>query len=298
MIEKPHGFAHEHFVVLPERALRAAARHPLLASLCVTDAGHFPKAAGHRVERPKGAETHLVFACLRGRGWVRGGADQPARAVRAGDVVWLPAVAAHAYGADTEQPWTLTYAHFTGTEALMWMRHAGWCGGGPESVRVPAGRVDELRLDQVYAILESGYDERRQVEAAAALRSALAVLARLIAETGPARSALERVSAVRDRLREELAQPHRLQELAAEAGLSVPRFAQLFRKMTGCSAIDYVQRLRVQRACQRLASSDTPVAAIATEVGYADPFYFTRCFRRVMGRSPREYRRRERGSEA
>ncbi len=292
-ITRSHGFAHEHFVVLPERTLRAAARHPLLAGLRVTDAGHFPTAAGHRVERPLGAATHLVFACLRGRGWVRGGADAaPAQPVRAGDVVWLPAGAAHAYGAEAEEPWTLTYAHFAGAEAEAWMRHAGWRDGGPELLRLPAGRVDEARLDQVYAILENGYDERRQVEAAAALRGALAVLARLAAEAGPARSALEGVAAVRQRLRGVLAQPHRLDELAAEAGLSVPRFAQLFRRLTGCSAIDYLQRLRVQRACQRLATSDAPVATIATEVGYEDAFYFTRCFRRVMGYSPRAYRER------
>lgn len=293
---RPHGFAHEHFVVLPEPARRVSARHPLLAGLHVTDAGHFPRAAGHRVERAGGADTHLVFACLRGRGWVRGEADEAPQPVGAGEVVALPAGQAHAYGAEPGNPWTLTYAHFAGREAAEWLAHAGWRRGGARALRLPAGRVGELGLDQVYAILEGGYDERRQVEAAAALRRSLATLARLVAETGPARSARERVALVRDRLRGELARDHRLDELAASAGLSVARFAQVFRQVAGCSAIDYLQRLRVQRACQRLAASEDPVATIAEEVGYRDAFYFARCFRSVMGMSPRAYRAAGRGS--
>lgn len=290
MKHKPHGFAHEHFVVVPGRVWAEAGSHALLKGLRVTDAGHFPNAKGHRVERLAGAETPLVIVCLRGRGWVRGGAGEAVQMVEAGDVVWLPVRRPHAYGADEARPWTVTYAHFAGSEAEAWMRHAGWRGGGLERLRLPKGRVEELRLDRVYAILEGGYDVRRLIEAAAVLREALAVLGRLVAEAGPARSARERVAAVRERLRAEPGRAWRLDELAAEAGLSVPRFAQVFREMAGASPIDYLQTVRMQRACQRLAASESTVAEIAAEVGYEDPFYFTRCFRRVMGLSPRAYR--------
>ncbi len=287
---RPHGFPHEHFVVLPERTRRGAELHPLLVGLRVTDAGLFPVAAGHAVERPAGAPTHLIVACLRGRGWARGGAGGRVTPVNAGDVLWLPAGEAHGYGADEARPWTIAYAHFEGAEARAWMRHAGWRGGAAELIPLGPGRVSLLGLDRVYAVLEAGHDERRLVEAAAALRQSLSVLARLAAEAGTVRSTLERVELVRLRLRQEFARAHRLDELAAAAGLSVPRFAQLFRGLTGCSAIAYQQTLRMQRACRRLATSDAGVAEIAAEVGYADAFYFTRCFTRMMGRSPRRYR--------
>ncbi len=289
-LTKPHGFPHEHFVVLPERARRAAERHPLLAGLHVTDAGFFPLAAGHEVVRPAGAPTHLIVACLRGRGWVRGADGARTSLVNAGDVLWLPADTPHAYGADRDRPWTIAYAHFQGQEAARWMRHAAWCGAGLETIQLGPGRLGSLRLDRVHAILEEGYDERRQVEAASALRQSFSILARLAAEGGVVRSTLDRVETIRVRLRQEFARAYRLDELAAAAGLSVPRFAQLFRQLTGCSAIEYLQRQRMQRACQRLAASETPVAEIAAEVGYADAFYFTRCFTRTMGYSPRRYR--------
>ena len=290
MISKAHGFAHEHFVVVPAATLAEAARHPLLRGLRVTDAGHFPRAAGHHITRNLGAATHLVIACLRGAGWVRGAPDENLQPVEAGDVVWLPAGLPHAYGADAARPWTLTYAHFTGDEVRAWMRHAGWRGGSPERLRLPAGRVEELRLDRVYATLESGYDPRRQIEAASALRVSLAVLGRLAAEAGAARSARERVGAVRDRLLAEPGRPWRLEELASQSGLSVPRFAQLFRQIAGTSAIDYLRRVRVQCACRRLVATEASVAEIAAEAGYDDPLYFGRCFRQIMGLSPRAYR--------
>jgi AraC family transcriptional regulator of arabinose operon len=287
---KPHGFPHEHFVVLPGAALRRAERNPLLAGLHATDAGFFPVAAGHAVERPAGAPTHLLVACLRGRGWVRGGSDDKPRAVGAGDMLWLPADNPHAYGADRLRPWTIAYAHFKGGEALAWMRHAGWRGGGVEAVSLGPGGTAALRLDRVYTILEDGHDESRQIEAASALRHALAVLARLARETTRVRPTVERVELVRLRLRQEFARPHRLDELAATAGLSVPRFAQLFRALTGCSAIEYLRTLRIQRACQLLATSESAIGEIAAEVGYADAFFFTRSFTATMGCPPREYR--------
>jgi transcriptional regulator GlxA family with amidase domain len=101
---------------------------------------------------------------------------------------------------------------------------------------------------------------------------------------------VERVELVRLRLRQEFARPHRLDELAATAGLSVPRFAQLFRALTGCSAIEYLRTLRIQRACQLLATSESAIGEIAAEVGYADAFFFTRSFTATMGCPPREYR--------
>lgn len=290
MIVKPHGFAHEHFVVLPERARRDASKHPLLRGLYVTDAGHFPRAAGHRIWRAAGSETHLLMVCHRGKGWVRGPESEPALPVSAGDVIRVPAGCPHAYGSDDLRPWTLTYAHFAGGEAEIWMRHAGWTGKGPQRLRFPAGRISELRMDRVYAILEKGDDPGRQIEAAAALRYALAVLGRLVAEAGPARSARERTGAVRERLRSEPARRWTLDELAAQAGLSVPRFAQVFREISGTSPIDYLQRVRIQHACRRLLSSDESIANIASGVGYDDAFYFARCFRKVMGLSPRDYR--------
>ena len=60
----------------------------------------------------------------------------------------------------------------------------------------------------------------------------------------------------------------------------------------GISPLDYVTQLRMAEACRRLMSSDETVAEVAKAVGYADPYYFSRLFRRRIGIPPGAYRHR------
>jgi len=78
-------------------------------------------------------------------------------------------------------------------------------------------------------------------------------------------------------------------------GLSASRFAHRFRAETGYAPIDYLTRMRVQRACQLLLSTASPVRDVADRLGYRDPYYFSRVFRRVMGTPPSTYRQRAHG---
>ncbi len=288
------GFAGQHLVVVPKPVRDAAARHALLRGLLVTDAGYFPNAEGHFVERTQGTATHLVIACLRGQGWVRTRTGE--RAVSAGDLVWLRANQAHSYGADSTDPWTIGWVHFTGDEAEAWSKHIGFTSE-PAAIlsHASAEGIAALKIEQIYLILEVGYAVPELISASLMLRSALNLAAHAVRTGGPTRSASERIAAVRDHLRESLAQPHRLGALAAAAGLSVPHFCTLFRRLTGYAPIDFLIRHRVQAACRLLDTTDQSIAAIAAEVGYEDPYYFTRCFRRVIGSSPRAYRRITKG---
>jgi transcriptional regulator GlxA family with amidase domain len=64
----------------------------------------------------------------------------------------------------------------------------------------------------------------------------------------------------------------------------------LFKQQTGYAPIDFLIRQRIRKACQLLDTTDASVAAIAEKVGFEDPYYFSRCFHRIMGSSPRTYR--------
>src|SRR5438270_4619787 len=91
------GFSGQHLITVPEPEQKATEAHPLLKGLYVTDAGYFPSAEGHRVERPHGAATQLIILCLDGEGWIKiQGRVTP---VKVGEWVWLPADVPHAYGA-------------------------------------------------------------------------------------------------------------------------------------------------------------------------------------------------------
>jgi transcriptional regulator GlxA family with amidase domain len=80
--------------------------------------------------------------------------------------------------------------------------------------------------------------------------------------------------------------------LAAQAGLQDRTFLRRFRKATGHTSTEYWQRLRVSNARAKLRETDLGVDQIGWEVGYVDPGAFRKVFRRIVGLSPSEYRRR------
>lgn len=288
------GFAGQHMIVLPEPVLSASRRHPLLRGLHVTDAGYFPSAHNHFVERPRGAATTLAILCMRGTGWVQLGSETVA--VSSGDFVWLPRSEPHAYGCGSDEPWSIAWAHFDGEEVPAWYDLLQLPTNGAGTVlHLPKDRTDEIGLDRVYPVLERGYGVRHQVAAAAALRGALSAVAELGVERGQTRSARDRIVASVEFLRRDWLRNHRLEELATAAGMSVTHYCALFRRQTGFAPIDFLIRLRIQHACRLLDTTSLSITEIATESGYQDPYYFTRCFRRVMGCAPRDYRSIQKG---
>ena len=76
------------------------------------------------------------------------------------------------------------------------------------------------------------------------------------------------------------------------SGLSERTFSRRFLKATGMSPLDYAHALRLEEAKQILEISDLPVEAVALEVGYQDNGFFGRLFRRRVGMTPAQYRRR------
>jgi AraC-like DNA-binding protein len=93
---------------------------------------------------------------------------------------------------------------------------------------------------------------------------------------------------VEDRYSEELSLP----DIARHFGLNPSYFSRLFARHTGMPLFSYVNRLRIQKSCMLLKRSGLSILEIAFSVGYNNLSHFNRYFRRIMGESPREYRKR------
>lgn len=76
------------------------------------------------------------------------------------------------------------------------------------------------------------------------------------------------------------------------SGLAERTFKRRFLKATGMSPLEYVHTLRLEEAKQMLEAGEEPIEAIARAVGYEDPGYFTRLFKREVNLTPAQYRRR------
>ena len=79
---------------------------------------------------------------------------------------------------------------------------------------------------------------------------------------------------------------------AVEAtGLAERTLKRRFKAATGSSMIDYVQNLRVEEAKQLLENTDRSADEISADVGYENPGFFRRLFKRRTGMTPGQYRR-------
>lgn len=81
-----------------------------------------------------------------------------------------------------------------------------------------------------------------------------------------------------------------IESLAKHNNVNRNRLSYVFRRHAGMGPAEYVLKYRINMAQEMLFTSDAPVQQIAQTVGIADPFYFSRVFKKQFGVSPTEYR--------
>ncbi len=159
----------------------------------------------------------------------------------------------------------------------------------PISTSDRTGRMRML-LDWMVELC-SAQDRERDVNLAALMHALLLEYA--AAGSGPPDPM---VVEVRAWIRDHLAQPIYLDDLARVAAMSRFHFARLFLKATGRSPMQYVRRMRVEAARTLLLATEQPLRSIAPRVGFADEFQLSRAFRQITGQPPGSLRQSRRRS--
>lgn len=98
------------------------------------------------------------------------------------------------------------------------------------------------------------------------------------------------VSAVLEYIKDNLHERLRVEDMAAIAGLSVPRFKARFKAEVGFTPNVYLNYVRICAAKEALADGKREITAIAQDLGYPSSQYFSQVFRKFTDRSPSEYR--------
>lgn len=96
---------------------------------------------------------------------------------------------------------------------------------------------------------------------------------------------------IEDYTRETEGNPVRVNELAAEVGISPGHLMRAFRQSTGQTVHEFVEEIRVARARTLLGNPQLPIKQIAAQLGFGTPSSFSLAFRRATGASPAQFRR-------
>jgi AraC-like DNA-binding protein len=104
-------------------------------------------------------------------------------------------------------------------------------------------------------------------------------------------AALDQIHSVVSRITDHLAKEHFAAEYAAQLGMSESKFSRFFRKATGNTFTDFVNRVRISRACQLLMDTEQQITHICYEVGFNNVANFNRRFLEIKGIKPSEFRK-------
>lgn len=289
------GFNAQKLIVLPDDIMKEYAQHPLIRPLYITDIGYFPMALHHYRERPEGSAAYIVIYCTGGEGWYRVH-NRKRQLLQKGYAVVIPAGMAHEYASSSEHPWSIYWWHMRGAHVADFFSSAA---ENSEPIPVPVEKslkIVEL-FDECYELLQKGYTLNHIIYVSQLASHLAAILS--FSQLQPLSSQQQRqkhdIEVIVKFMTEHLEEHLSLKELAAESKLSIPHFTHMFKKATGYSPIDYYLRLKIQLACQHLDLTDHSIKEISHRLGFQDPYYFSRLFKKIMGCSPSQYRSTHKG---
>lgn len=281
------GFADQRLCVVPGPAVEAAAQRAVTRRLVVTDAGYFPAARGHLRTRPRGGAEAILMLCISGGGWVDVAGERVS--VRASTCVLIPAHTPHSYGSSAEHPWTIWWCHFRGTD----LRDVAEALGSEHVAPISLRSLDRVtaQFDELIATLEQG-------QTPAHLLAATGIAWHLIAQIAVDRVLPETDTPVERAIRylgQRIDSSVQVSELAALVNLSPSHLSALFRRTTGGGVTAFHISLKMARARSLLDTTTLTISEVAALVGYSDPLYFSRQFRRLHGLNPTSYRAQHKG---
>ena len=270
----------------PGFMLETLREHPLTRDCYPTAMGFYPSAAGHRMRRSQ-HDDNLLLYCVEGIGRLR--CHGQSCKVGAGDLVLLPRGVAHSYAADKRTPWTIYWVHFLGRSAAAFLDYLGYRETRPV-VHTGVSPALVAGFNQLAAVRESGYGSAAFINAANLLRQLLTQLALESGQQQASQTSALDLALVQGYMQDNLDRNLELEELAAVAHLSKYHFSSRYKALTGYSPIKHYLHMKMQRACHLLDNSDMSIKAVAAALGYGDPLYFSRLFKKTLGLSPRAYR--------
>jgi AraC family transcriptional regulator, arabinose operon regulatory protein len=282
--QRHEGFPGQRLVVIPPDIVSAAGRRLITRDLCITHIGAYHAAKGHYVSRSKGTAQCILIACISGGGVCQFNGQE--WKIRAGDLLFLPPREPHLYHAEPHAPWTIFWIHFRGSRVADHLANLGVSADRPV-----------LTIDDPQVLLDAFEDTIRHASRGygeAALTGLSTAFTRLLGLAKVhqvtlrtrSRNSDDRLNKTLAMMKGDLRRAWNLRELARHAGLSAPHFTELCRKQTGMPPMSWLIRLRLQRAMDLMQCGTHNVTEAARAVGYDDPFYFSRLFKKHLGVAP------------
>ena len=287
------GFKGQRTIIIPDFLIHEVRESILGKQLYLTDIGYYPKAKYHFRKRKMGCKQFILIYCLEGKGWIT--VDGKRSTVNANQYFIIPKGVPHKYGSDEKEPWSIYWLHFSGELAS---HYSDITGRANSIIRSDISRIADRNLlfEEMLLNLEMGYSHENINYANVCLSHFLASF-KYISQFRQVRKVKEKdvIEEAILFMKANIPKKITLSDIASHIGLSSSHFSLVFRTKTSRSPMYYLMHLRIQKACALLDATAMRISEVAEEIGYDDPFYFSRVFKNIMNSSPVQYRKELKG---
>lgn len=281
------GFLGQRMVVLPHGVKKLLRTNPITKSFYITDMGYYPKAGHHFRIRKKGAGEYIFIYCTEGEGWLKMRGKETR--VLPNHFFIIPKNTAHNYGAIDDNPWSIYWMHFDGLVAQNLFER--YYSISQLTHTTPFDNTRIKLFNQIFEILKINYTES-QMEYANIL--GLNFLSSFVFSNSnglPSNNDHDNlVDSIITYLNQNLDKSLNSKDIAKTFNYSPSYIFTLFKKRTGYSLIHFFNLKKIQKACEYINYTELSIKEVSFKLGFQDPLYFSRIFKKYMGVSPKAYR--------
>ncbi len=286
------GFLGQKMIVLPDAVKKNLRSNTITKSFSITDIGYYPNATNHHRIRNKGALEFIFIYCVEGSGIFK--LDRSEREVLPNHFFILPRNKAHEYWAKSDSPWSIYWMHFEGEMAQSLLER--YTSNSINQGAIPFSNYRIELFDRIYKIFTSDYTlSAMEYANILGLNFISSFVYHNIENDINIHETHSLVDEIMDYLQKNLNRSLKAEDISQKFNYSPSYLFNLFKKRTGYSLIHFFNLKKIQKACEYLKYTDLSVKEIGYQLGYQDPLYFSRLFKKHMGLSPRAYKNGQHG---
>ena len=285
------GFEGEQFVVLSEPDLLRCSSHPISGKLYPLTFGCYPSAPSHKVHRAEGKRGWSLHYCLHGKGSLE--LDGKSFAISEGSAFVFPPFTGHTYESDLKHPWSVFWLRFEGSLAEHYTSLLGTTLDKPVVYMPKAKNLFRL-YQQLYAARKMYYSDIDLIELSNILGLLLTETLRAIRPLSLKDSSnAEQIQKSIRFMENNIHRRCTLDDFISVAGMSARHYSRQFLTLMGVSPMHYFLQMKINDANHKLQHTTLSITEIANSLGYSDPLYFSKTFRKAQGISPSECRKEQ-----
>ena len=285
VMQNQENSSHHRYSIIPQSVQKRILKHPLCSNLFLTEIGYEDNTHFQPFTKGETLNQYLLVYVSKGEGSYN--VLSKHYKVDENDFFVLPAKYASTLRPSHQNPWSIYWAYFSGTQAAKVVQHLMGKGHAPRKAKPLVGRV--AQFNDILHHLELMENIENLVYANSRFYTFLCSFRLMVLSArkyGKKDGVIQSIEFMRENINSAIT----LEALADVAGLSVSHYCAIFKQKTMQTPMQLYTSMKIQRACQLLQSRSQTIKSIAYTLGFFDQYHFSKVFKQVMGVAPKSFR--------